>query len=712
MSTARDADVIGSDSGARRWIIRLLSTLALASAAVLAVALAYQREAALREGERASASLARLIAEQTTRSLQTVHQSLRLAESQLAVAAAAGRLNEDSARAILRKRLDGFPYLRAIWVMDSRGVITLDSDIGNIGVSLADRDYFRVFIDRPGLDFHLGQPVRSRSVGTWLISAACPVHVADQFRGIIAAAIEPPYFDRLWGDLGLGYGGSISFVRRDGMLMMRSPFVDAAMGRPLDAPLALLQSMREGAAGTARVGADADSGRSVAAYRQLPQYPDFTVLVERSHAALLAPWRRTVAVAIAAWCAALLATIMLGRLWMREWERRRRSEERSLQSQKIAAIGTLAGGIAHDFNNIIGGVLGNVTLALAELADTHPAKAFLDEIRRGGIRARALVQQILSFSSSRTGEFTVIELAPVIDETVGLLQATLGAGVKLVKVLPQARLHVRGDPTQLQQVLLNLCTNAARAVEGRSGRIEVGCQPVSLDARSAGSLGHLEAGAHAHVWVADNGTGIEPEVRKRMFEPFFTTRPKDGGTGLGLSVVHGIVAAHNGAIAVDSQVGIGSTFHVYLPLASDIGVAASEPSARVPFDAGHGERVLLVDDDDVIRLMVATLLRKHGFHVSEFSDPGAALAAFRAAPGDFDAVVTDHSMPAMSGVELTAELVRVRPGMPIVLSSGYASEELLSRAKGAGVSELVPKEDTYKDLAGVLARVLAGPAAH
>ena len=380
------------------------------------------------------------------------------------------------------------------------------------------------------------------------------------------------------------------------------------------------------------------------------------------------------------------------------------------ESQKMEAIGTLAGGIAHDFNNILAAILGNLALARQDLANKlndglpspHPVSASLEQINRAALRARDLVQQILSFSRQDAGGFKTVSLAPVVEETLSLLRSTLPAGVRLDAMLPAEPLLVHGDSTQLQQVLLNLCTNAWHALPAQggvsggsevSGRIEVGLAAATGD--------------RVHLWVRDNGSGMDETTRQRIFDPFFTTKTVGQGTGLGLSVVHGIVGAHGGSIVLDTSPGQGSTFHLYLPrLTSTLSdLAPVQPAVPQPHGGGH--HVLYIDDDEVMVLMVRQLLQRAGFRVTALSDAALALAQVRANPEDFDAVVTDFNMPGLSGLQVAQELGRIRPALPVVISSGFLTDALREQAAAAGVRAVMQKERTMEDLTGVLTGVLA-----
>ena len=367
-------------------------------------------------------------------------------------------------------------------------------------------------------------------------------------------------------------------------------------------------------------------------------------------------------------------------------------ETRLRESQKLEAIGTLAGGIAHDFNNILGSMLGNVALARDALGADHPALGPLEQIRRAGRRARSLVRQILAFSRRQPHERVAQPLQPLVEETLALLRATFTGSATLEARLELSPLWVRCDATQIQQVVINLCTNAWQALNEGRGRIEV-------------ELKHADG--EAVLAVRDDGIGMDEATRERVFEPFFTTKPVGVGTGLGLSVVHGIVAEHCGTITVGSAPGAGSEFVVRLPLVEP--GADSRPSGEsslVPL--GGGARVMYIDDDEMMLPMVERLLERGGFRVSVFQDPGAALAAFARDPDAYDVVVTDFNMPRTSGLEVARELVRLRPGLPVVISSGFVSEALVAESARIGVRHLLHKENTLEDLCEMVRTALDG----
>jgi len=388
--------------------------------------------------------------------------------------------------------------------------------------------------------------------------------------------------------------------------------------------------------------------------------------------------------------------------------RRTQLEEQLRQSQKMEAIGTLAGGIAHDFNNLLAAILGNVAQLQQDLGPAHPQLARLDQIRQAATRGRSLVQQIVTFSRQQPHERRLLALRPLIEESARLLRATLPALVELELQLSDEPMRVIADATQLQQVLLNLCTNAWHSMTGGTGRIVIGLEPARLETPP----GNGRSGRHARLWVADDGCGMDVATCERIFEPFFTTKPVGQGTGLGLAVVHGIVSSHDGVISVASTPGRGTRFDLLLPL--DEATLPDETADRRPADAapsGQGQHVLYVDDDPLMCVMVESLLQRAGYRVTTLEDPQLALArvvdAVDAAER-VDLVVTDFNMPAMSGLALAKALHRALPDLPLIITSGFVNEGLPAQAREAGVAHLLQKEYTVEQLVPLVQRTLAG----
>jgi PAS domain S-box-containing protein len=364
------------------------------------------------------------------------------------------------------------------------------------------------------------------------------------------------------------------------------------------------------------------------------------------------------------------------------------------ETQKMEAIGTLAGGIAHDFNNILGAILGNVSLAREAVGPGHPALGPLGQIKKAGSRARSLVRQILTFSRHQPQELTPQSMRPVVEETVALMRATLPSVVQLEANLCEEPLWALANATQMQQVLMNLCTNAWHALKGGRGHIEIGLAPAP--------------GGRLVLWVGDDGIGMDAATQSRVFEPFFTTKTVDEGTGLGLSVVHGIVVEHGGTIEVDSAPGRGTSFTVLLPaIEPGIDVRPAADSGLAPLD-GAGQQVMVIDDDELMGLVAERLLKRSGYAVALFDDARRALDTLREKRGQFDLILTDYNMPGFSGIDVAREANTIQPGLPVVISSGYISEGLMAQAKGAGVRHVLHKENTVEELCKLVRRVLDG----
>ena len=373
------------------------------------------------------------------------------------------------------------------------------------------------------------------------------------------------------------------------------------------------------------------------------------------------------------------------------------------QSQKMEAIGTLAGGIAHDFNNILGAILGYGELAQQHATAGSALRRYLDNVMRAAGRAKTLVDRILGFSRSGLGERMPVIVQPLIEETLELLAASLPAGIRLEKTLEAGDAAVIGDATHLHQVAMNLCTNAVHAME-RGGVLSVVLERVELSQQRSLSRGTLPPGAYVQLAVSDTGTGIPSAVLERMFDPFFTTKGVGEGTGLGLSLVHGIVSELGGAIDVATRAGEGAKFEIWLPVAGEAGRAAVEAARELP--RGHGETVMIVDDERPLVALAREMLAELGYKPVGFESSSAALQAFRAEPQRFDLILTDEAMPDLVGTELAREIRQIQPTLPIILMSGNGGAQLKQRAAAVGAKEVLRKPLQVRDFAESLARVL------
>jgi PAS domain S-box-containing protein len=373
------------------------------------------------------------------------------------------------------------------------------------------------------------------------------------------------------------------------------------------------------------------------------------------------------------------------------------------QSHKMEAVGTLAGGIAHDFNNILGAILGYGELAQQQSAEGSALRRYLDNVLHAAERAQLLVERILGFSRSGLGDRAPVNVQFVVRETLELLEASLPAGIRVESQTDAGDSAVIGDATHLHQVAMNLCTNAIQAMEG-GGVLRVILERVDVDHGRSLTRGSLVPGRYVRLTVGDTGAGIPPTIRERIFDPFFTTKGVGRGTGLGLSLVDGIVSDLGGAIDVASATGQGTTFEIWLPVAGETAMPSVETARSLP--RGNGEIVMIVDDERPLVALAEEIAAQLGYEPVGFDSSNAALEAFRAKPQRFDAVLTDEAMPDLTGTALACELRRLRPDMPIILMSGYGGAQLTSRAAEVGVTEVLRKPLHRRDLAESLARVL------
>jgi PAS domain S-box-containing protein len=389
-----------------------------------------------------------------------------------------------------------------------------------------------------------------------------------------------------------------------------------------------------------------------------------------------------------------------------EAEQRRKSlEEQLRQTHKMEALGTLAGGIAHDFNNILTVISCNTELLKIKLPDNPEVSDHLDAVAQAGVRAAGLVRQILTFSREEVTQRKAILLAPVVAEAMKFLRSTIPTTIDIRIDLADNAPVVLADATQVHQIVMNLGTNAWHAMKDRQGRLEVRLESLDVDFEQAGRVPNLRAGRSARLTISDSGRGMDQATINRIFEPFFTTKPVGEGTGLGLSVVHGIMQNHEGAIAVFSEPGEGTTFHLYFPAhtSTESSVEARKPS--VP--AGDGECILLVDDEAPIASLGKSILERLNYTVETHTNAIEALESVRSSPGRFDLVILDQTMPVMTGVDLAARIGKIRPDLPIILTTGYAGQLKIDQLKAKGISELLLKPSTIQSLGSLVHRVLA-----
>ena len=684
--------------------LRLILIVAAVCAAVCLSTLfdtLHDRDATLVMAERQHDNVAGALAEQAARALQATDLILEQA-ALLEPGDAGGADAEEAISDLLRRHMSGVPQVRNLFLFDpARHLLLSSAPAGSARPDFSDRSYYTVQRDQPDLGLFVSEPFISRVTGepTFVLSRRLP---GSTFRGIVGAAVDVGYIRRFYQALDLGSGSTIELLREDGMTLVNrerdavvsstSPWL-GALGA-LGSSEALHMRFDHPQLGMARV-----------SLRRVRGYPA-VVAVGRSEYDILEAWREK------AWknvgrtfvITALAAVLLIA--FLRQLERHERVTTQLHQSQKLEALGTLAGGIAHDFNNVLGAVLGYGELALQHTAAGAPQRRYIDNIIVAANRARELVARILAFSRPGLGTARPLGLQKLITEVHSLTCAALPPGVTVQLSLPEPPLVAAGDAAQVHQMLANLLTNAVQAVAG-GGQVLLRAMPVEVEQAHDCTVGHLQRGGYARIDIVDSGTGMSAAEVERIFDPFFTTKPLGTGTGLGLSLVHGIVLDHGAALEVESQPGRGSTFSVYLPLAD--GEPAPEPAPEV-VPQGSGEAVLIVDDEERLLRLAEEVLATLGYEPVGCLGGREALRVFSASPERFDVLLTDAIMPEMSGIELLTKLKRLRPGLPGILMSGFAGPALQAEAQAAGAQLVLAKPLTQADLAHALAEVLGGIA--
>lgn len=373
------------------------------------------------------------------------------------------------------------------------------------------------------------------------------------------------------------------------------------------------------------------------------------------------------------------------------------------QAQKMEALGALAGGVAHDFNNILSVILGNTELARMSCKSKSSPDKFLESIHASGIQAKELVKQILSFSRQEEMRKIPMRPAEVVTESLKLLRSTIPTTIEMVAEIDDTCGTIFADPTQYHQILMNLCTNAYHAMELKGGTMTIRLYQETLKSTALLREFSCQPGEYAHLVVEDSGDGIDQSIVDRIYDPYFTTKESGKGTGMGLAIVYGIIQGHNGAIRVVSKPGFGTAFHVFFPIS---GVQTEEPEESYGELVYGSEHILLVDDDDGLLLMVKTLLERIGYTVTTKISASDAFASFCDNPEDYDLVITDHTMPGMTGIELAEKIFLVRPEMPIILSTGYSPAVSREKVLAMGIKELAFKPLAFDKLSRLIRQII------
>jgi PAS domain S-box-containing protein len=376
-------------------------------------------------------------------------------------------------------------------------------------------------------------------------------------------------------------------------------------------------------------------------------------------------------------------------------------EDHLRQAQKMEAIGTLAGGIAHDFNNILFAILGYSELALAEMPSEASIRIKLEAIHSSGERARDLVAQILAFSRKDEQVRTPVEMHLILEDALKLLRPAIPTTIDIQTQLT-SKCHILGDPSRLHQIIMNLCTNAYQAMLETGGTLKISLSAIKMEGEAA-KLAQIPTGFYGKLIISDTGVGIPPADLTRIFDPYFTTKEKGKGTGLGLAAVHGIVKSHGGAILVKSQLGKGTKFEVYLPLTPDRSDTEERVASQID---GGNERILLVDDEHDVLDVEKEMLKKLGYIITAKDNAREALKLFAGQPDQFDLVITDMTMPDMTGDKLAGELSKIRSDIPIILCTGFSELIFKEKAESLGIMGFLMKPVTMRDLSNMIRKVL------
>jgi PAS domain S-box-containing protein len=382
---------------------------------------------------------------------------------------------------------------------------------------------------------------------------------------------------------------------------------------------------------------------------------------------------------------------------------RQHLEAQLRQAQKMEAIGTLAGGIAHDFNNILGAIIGYSEMAIYDTEEGSMVRHNMEQVLKAGHRAKDLVKQILAFSRKSEQDKKIILITPIIKEVLKLLRASLPTTIEIRQHFEPNLGAIFADPTQIHQVIMNLGTNSAHAMENTGGLLDVNLLNVDLGPKDAAKFGELEPGRYVGLVVNDTGHGIDPVTLERIFEPYFTTKTKEKGTGMGLAVVHGIVKGHNGGIKVISKADKGTSVEILFP----------RTASEMQFDTVQlkalptgSERILYIDDEETLIDLGENMLAKLGYHVVTRTSPIEAIEAFKANPDKFDLVISDMTMPNMTGDMLAKELMKIRPDIPVIICTGFSEQISADKVKAIGISGFLMKPLTIRELARTVRRVL------
>jgi signal transduction histidine kinase len=686
--------------GRSAW--RIAAVLWLALAAVAAAGLWHLRRDAIDSQARELGLLSLALTDEIDRGLRGAEEGLRAVRDELDQQRLP--LAGPEATRALRTRADLMPMVNTLWLLDREGRLIA----GSAALPAPALAAFAPESQPPGADaVAVSRPFADAAGATDASRRDALVGLALRFHGPPGAAAAGWIVAALPASALLGAFNAALPAADARMAVFRSDGVrlaSANVAAPMRDEAGVAQRL------ASRPGMELrrfqDGSENLVSLHGVPRY-GLKVVVSRQLSAVLDPWRQAAQVTAAA-LALLLFIVAAAVQVVRRANRRRGQAQRALQAQlaragKLESLGTLAGGVAHDFNNVLAGIVGWGEMAQDAAAPGSEQARHLDKLLQAALRGKALVERILAFSRGGARASTVFELAPVVEEVLDLLAGSLRPGLVLERALDAPGGRLRGDPTQAFEAVMNLCTNALQAMpQGGMLSVQLRRERVAL----ARVLSHsaLAAGDWLALSVSDQGGGITPAVMEHLFEPFFTTRGGQQGTGLGLAVVHGVVAEMGGAIDVSSRPRAGARFTLYFPECTDaMAPLAATPQALLP---GAGQRLLVVDDEPALVSLTVEMLQGLGYAPEGCTDPEAALQRLRSAPQAYAGAVIDEVMPGLAGTRLTLALREFAPQLPVLLVSGWGGALLARRAAEAGVSRVLAKPLQRAALARALAEML------
>ena len=694
-------DIVAEPAPLLRRPVVLVAILGALVVLVAALSLLHLRREAIDTQGRELRLLSLALTAEVGRGLQGIDEGFRAMQVELSE----GRLPTSGTLAgrILKTHADLLPLVQTLWLLDGQGKVLAASEasapppLASFAPATDSLQDGQIAVSRP---FPLAMALPSAHVQTMVALAVRYPAQAQQGSGWIVAAMPA---DALLGAFSVATpapDARMAVFRKDGV---RLAGAIVATPHSSEANMARrLAAMRSAAVRHFR-----DDSERLVAMHSLQQF-GLDVVLTRDLGVMLVGWRQAVRIVLLVVAFLLLVISGATGLIVRA-NRRRALAQQALQAQqarssKFNSLGVLAGAVAHDFNNVLASIVGYGEMAQDAAVPGSAQRRHLDMVIKAALRGKTLVERILSFSGGGARASTSFALEPIVEEVLAMLEGSLSAGITLKQQLQAAGGQLNGDPTQAFEAVMNLCTNAIQAMPG-GGTLTVDLRRVHMVQARILSHSRLEAGSYLALAVADEGGGISASVMEHLFEPFFTTRAAQLGTGLGLAVVHGVVTEFGGAIDVASEPGHGSLFTVYFP--EYVGAAAPQPLAP-DSQPGASQTIMVIDDDADLVAMLSEMLTDLGYAPIGYSEPALALQALLGAPEKYALVITDEVMPGMSGTLLAQTLSAQRPGLPLILLSGYGGPLMAAKAVTAGVSQVMLKPVRRDELAQVLQTLLQG----